>query len=55
LRGYDRDYIDEVKFTKKSNVWDELMLIGELLKPVSVTYLTVNNLKQSGGYIKMPK
>lgn len=56
-RGYDRDYNYEVVFTKKSSTWAELMLIGELLKPASVTYLTVSTTKPYtfGGYVKPPK
>lgn len=54
--AFDRDYNYEVLYTKKGP-WAEMMLIGELLKPASITYLTVNIIKpnDNGGYVKPPK
>jgi hypothetical protein len=65
-RGFYREsyveYENEVMYIKKRRnttnfSWDELMLITGLLKPVSVTYLTVNILKPYvvEGYVKPPK
>jgi hypothetical protein len=59
LGGYDSEY--EVVATKKrrpvvEGPWDELMLISELLKPASVTYLTVKHIAPPfDGYVKPPK
>lgn len=65
-RGFYREsyteFENELMYTKKrKNItdfsWDELMLITGLLKPVSVTYLTVNIFKPYivEGYVKPPK
>ncbi|HEX6428337.1 MAG TPA: hypothetical protein VF008_11650 [Niastella sp.] len=62
-RYFQDEYHYELVFTKKRNKiidisWDELMLITGLLKPDSVTYLTVNTTKPYGkfdGYVKPPK
>ena len=64
---HERIFQDEfhygLVFTKKRNniidiSWDEMMLITGLLKPVSVTYMSVNTTRPYGkpdGYVKPPK
>jgi hypothetical protein len=56
---YESHY--EAVFSKKRNIinlpWNELTLIAGLLKPDSVTYLTVNTIvpRKVFGYVKPPK